>query len=935
MTTHRSLSSLATFAIVGLALTTLVQAADVYHVVPVSKLTIVEGKLPGPGDMYYNSWWRRPLWPHAALDGPGEVYIVPRRAQWDGRGRSEQSEATIAIRSATGQDISGYVYLPNEDHTRRVALKFTLPQDPAAPQTRNDFLDIKLQHYEGLLDRDLPGAVWFRHQARLTRQELGRDSTGAAARTRFNPNRESDMLATLDLASGGRALSENLQLDRVLPTNSNDKSERVRTDSIEGITVRGFDWGPRIKDLEPQTDSLAALIPEDQHALFFPSFAAMIQLADQADEQGTPLLQSFEPRAVDAMTRKRYEKQLCLPVSEIARLVGPHLVNSVAVTGSDPYLRTGSDVAILFEAKMVAALRALIGARVDLAGAEHAGAEPVNGEVEGLAYSGVRSPDREVCAYVATLGGAVVVTNSLAQLRRLALVASGKVRPLSALPEYTFFRDRYKQGDAQETALLIISDQTIRRWCGPRWRIGTSRRTRVAAVLAEAQAQHMGALVTGQFKPDALTDEVIGSLPDVGELRLTPLGVRSADHGTLYFLTPVIEMELDTVTKSEAELYERWRRGYQQNWTGGFDPIALRLSAAADHLAADLTVMPLIDNTQYRQMIDVSRGAAIKQGTGDQHAGALLHIALALNKDSGMVRQGASFAMGMAQQLRVDPLGWLGQTVALYADEDPFWGELAKLDENERDRFFEQNMKRLPVVLRVQVGNGFKLAAFLTSLRAYIDQTVPGMMVWESKKHGEIPYVSISQSAEARRDEMMDFSVHYAASGEALIVTLSEVSLKRALDRQAARAEARAEGKALPWVGAPWLGENFCLQAYPEAIQLLSVLFRDNYEQAMQQLAWGNLPILNEWRRLYPDQDPVALHQRVWHQKLICPGGGEYRWDAKWHTMESTVYGHPTQPRRGPGLPVALRDLSIANFGVTFEENGLRAKVQIKRSVNK
>ena len=42
----------------------------------------------------------------------------------------------------------------------------------------------------------------------------------------------------------------------------------------------------------------------------------------------------------------------------------------------------------------------------------------------------------------------------------------------------------------KEDAFLMITDATIRRWCGPEWRIGASRRTRAASSLSELQARH-------------------------------------------------------------------------------------------------------------------------------------------------------------------------------------------------------------------------------------------------------------------------------------------------------------------------------------------------------------------------------------------------------------------------------------------------------------
>jgi hypothetical protein len=99
----------------------------------------------------------------------------------------------------------------------------------------------------------------------------------------------------------------------------------------------------------------------------------------------------------------------------------------------------------------------------------------------------------------------------------------------------------------------------------------------------------------------------------------------------------------------------------------------------------------------------------------------------------------------------------------------------------------------------------------------------------------------------------------------------------------------------------------------------------------MQRLAWGNLAVLNEWHRLYGGMDPVKLHEQLWQRRLVCPGGGQYHWNEKWQTMESTVYGHPGQPKQGKSLPIALQSASGANFGLTFEENGLRAHVELQQ----
>ncbi|MHC4414991.1 MAG: hypothetical protein ACYS0G_06895 [Planctomycetota bacterium] len=912
-----------------------VVSGDAYHVKRLGDLTLVDGKLPAgertPG--YERYTWQKTYAMHAyaVLNGPGEVYVQTPPPEWNAPFGAYE-DAVIAIRAQDGGPVRGRLFVPKQDLSGMVALEFTLAGDTGRAQDKGGFLQARLAHYQRLLDRDIPGAAWFRHQVRLTTEALDLADPGARpAEQRFlTPwQRESAMVDTYALVSGGRAMSENLQLDRVLPTTKQGEAT-IPVDSIEGITIRDFDWTALIDNLEPSPDPLASLIPDDQHALFFPTFQALIDLADEADAHGAPVLEALQPRAEHAQTRARYERQLCLPMSALARLLGPHLVNSVAVTGADPYLRTGADVAILFEARNLATLKTAVLGRVGLAAGAHPEAAPVSGRIDGVSYSGMHSPDRTICAYVAAVDNAVVVTNSLAQLRRLVDVSTGVRASLVSSPEYTFFRDRYPRGDDRETALLVLSDNTIRRWCGPRWRIGTSRRTRAAAAMTEIQAAYLDRLVRG----DAPTGPIHAEhpRPDEGELMLTPAGITSSVYGTLDFQTPILELDLAHATKAEADLYRRWRDGYQRNWRNYFDPIAVRFALGSNTLGVDVTVMPLIVGSDYRLLVDLSNGASIARDAGDPHPGSLLHLALAINKDSSTAQMGAGWARTMATtvapDVKLDPLGWLGESIALYADDDPFWAELAGADDPET--FMEGAYHRLPVALHAEVTSGLKLTAFLATFRAFIDQTAPGMTVWETGTYNDFAYVKITPSELAKSeedDELEDIAIYYAASGDDLIVTLDEGVLKRALDRQAARRRARADGRPIERPGRPWLGDNFCLQADRKIIHLIEVAYGEDYQQMLQLLAWRNLAILNEWKRRYPERDPVGLHAALWQRRLICPGGGAYRWNETWQTMESTVYGHPGEPRSRASLPPVITNVRAINAGLTFEGDGLRARV--------
>lgn len=908
------------FCVAALLLQT-AAAGDAYYNLPVSALTLTEGTLPANEAVENWRRWRMmsAIQPYAALDGEGEAYISGDNNMSRMRSRGESSSQTISIRAPENQAIAGRLFVPKGDMSGLIPVRFKISPTEAKPEAKAAFLTAKEQFYRGLLNRTIAGAAWFRHQLEMIAKERGTNqSPQNNPGMNWNRNRPPEFEDTFNLFTGGRALSENLQLDRAMALRNGTNGGSVALTNLTGITVRQMDWKTLLHEPKPGLDPLASFIPADQHALFFPSFQAMADMTDETDANGTPVLQMFEPRSEDASSRDRYQNQLCLGLSDLPRLLGPQVVASAAFTGSDPFLRVGTDVAVLFEARNLPLLQASVIARQTAARTSHPGARAVSGDIEGVHYVGVVSPDRAVCSYLASVSNVVFVTNSRKQLENLVRTAQGKLPALSSQEEYLFFRQRYVRGDESETAFLVLSDATIRRWCGPQWRIADSRRTRAAAVLAELQAGQVDGLVRGKTGVTNLSSDY--STPDLGELGLAPAGVTSATYGTLNFMTPISEIPLATVTSNEANAYERWREGYQNNWQQFFDPIAVRFSISQQRLSTELTVMPLIMASRYNSFIAFATGAQIAPGAGDPHTNVLARLAFAVNNQSQSVQEAGNFVGNMAPGLKANFLSWLGQSVTLYADADPFWSELAAA--TNADVFMEHSLGRLPVGLYCEVKNSLGVAAFLTAVHAYADQSAPQMTVWKNLEYAGRPYVKIvpsKTSLESEPDE--NWTVYYAVTPDSLTVTLSEDLLKRALDRQIARSNTNAP--AVSGVKS-WLGRSLGLQVDRKFIDVLIKAMQDDYQAHLQMLAWNNLPILNEWKRLYPDKDPVKLHEQLWGVKLLCPGGGTYVWNDRWHTMESTVFGHPGEPKSGTAS--LFPGMTDANLGITFEDQGLSAK---------
>lgn len=944
---------------VALLLTGIACGEDSYYAVPLTDLKLSEGELPKEtyrsDSGFPASQWSSSF---AVLDGEGEIYLDVGAISNPGgvvvrdfslRGTEYQLRTTdstgkainldipaVAIRVPHQKDVSGQLYFARnsaKDEVHRV--KFTLPAGKAKAESHGGFLAAKIFYCEKHSGESMPGAAWFRAQALEARRILekrGRVDDVLAAPAPERRERESNTEHEFEVFSGGRAISENLQLDRLLrPTKPGDADQPIA--EIEGISVREMDWKPLIKDIEPKLDPLASVIPSDQHAVFFPTFTSLVRVLDETEKAGLPVARMLEQ---DPTVRERYEKQICLELDGIARAAGDKFIASVAFTGGDPYLLTGTDVAVLMEAKSVETVTTAITARHVLAANTFAGCEQVKGTVAGVSYTGVVTPSRSICSYMATLDRTVVVTNSLVQLERLANAANGSEPNLASLAEYKFFRHRYPRDNGDESGFLMISDATLRRWCGPKWRIASARRVRAAGIQMHHQAAHLDELATGKARPQKLETNLY--VPDLGTLELTNEGVTSSTYGTLAFLTPISELDLSKVTSDERIAYERWRNGYQRNWRQFFDPIGLSFSLKDATASADLTVMPLIASSEYQQFINVVGKSKLTPTSADLHEGTLFHWAMAFDPKSQAVEQAGNAAQAFVAGVTGGPFSWVGHSIAFYADMDPFWQDLAKAENT--DDFFKNEFHRLPIALRVDVADSVKLVAFLAIVRKTIEGSAPELTNWEILKHNERSYVKVSP----RNPEMLGgggipnkIALYYAATPKSLVVSLNEDVMKRAMDRESqanapgAKPDAAPKGDAPPAKGKPWLGSSLGLQVDRNGFDPMTKLADQSAQQHLQSQSWRAIPILNEWKRLFPNQDPVALHARFWQMTLECPGGGRYVWNEKDRTMESTKLGHPGRPKTDATVPDLFHSIGGANFGLTFENQGLRARVEVER----
>jgi uncharacterized protein (TIGR03000 family) len=469
-------------------------AGYAYFAIPLADLHLTSGSLPPEytppeAGVILPTW--HGVW--ATVDNEGEAYMdlgasIQRTLVLRTRRRDETSGQMIL----PSVPITGQIVLPSVSAQKAVRLSYEVVPDERRSDARRIFNDVKRKHYQERFGICPAGRDWFLHQVQSAESQLSAHAPpNAAPRSATSAKQDHRLAEWYSFLTGGRAVTENLDLNEY-QSSAAISSRTIRADSVRGINVPAFNWQPLMPSEQPALDPLAAIIPADQHAVFFPSIQEAYALAELATDSETVFLRLLDPQTVRSRIRQRYEQQFGISLDGLVALLSPDRSKRVALTGSDAYVAMGTDAAILIESSQPSELAKRLAEQIASRWKGATEVKVTSWTSGGMTATGVTSADRRVCNYVAALPQAIVLTNSVQQLQCLADVQTGSQASLASLPEFTFFRDRYRLDDPNESAFVVISDATIRRWGSPRWRIGQARRLGAAVALGQWQAEWVG-----------------------------------------------------------------------------------------------------------------------------------------------------------------------------------------------------------------------------------------------------------------------------------------------------------------------------------------------------------------------------------------------------------------------------------------------------------
>jgi hypothetical protein len=405
----------------------------------------------------------------------------------------------------------------------------------------------------------------------------------------------------------------------------------VKVSGLHGPKVKSHPWHKMLASRDPKVSDLSRCVPHDFYLVEFRSVSKFLELIESADQWSTFIYSQSVKDARSQHVSERVRKQLALETNFVLQPFYDRFLIGMAITGSDLFIREGSDVTLLLHFRQnsfdghttESIFRHGMSGMLARAEKAHPDATRTSGKMLGVDYVHVATPDRAVCVYAAyPKPGLHVRTNSKAALQRVLEAIRGtdtagkRVKRLGETDEFKYIRTLMPQGATEEDGFVYLSDAFIRHMVSPQLKLTELRRLmaynhlRMIGHAAQMYRTEQGkfpasleALASADCCPGKFNEGDLRA-PDGGFYTLSDDGTSGlcARHGTARFMTPCCEIPVARVTTEEAAAYKAFVDQYNQYWRTYFDPIAIRVQVQPKRVRMETIVLPLIDNTVYTML---------------------------------------------------------------------------------------------------------------------------------------------------------------------------------------------------------------------------------------------------------------------------------------------------------------------------------------------
>ncbi len=613
-----------------------------------------------------------------------------------------------------------------------------------------------------------------------------------SARTYYVYQPRTDIADLIGTTTGRNSVQEALEQNRGLYLDLASGPRKVPMAKLSAPRLTRHPWAAMLTQLGKQApaEPLAKAVPADFYFVRVRDFSTFLDLGAVLDSWGTPALDFLDGHIQDRDLRDRYQTQLALEQTELARTFGPSVIDELAIVGSDPYLVEGSDLTLIFKVKSALLFDAALAKALDSFGAAHPGLDTTKFSHEGVDVAVTRSKDGKVRRHRATLDGLELVSNSPGGIRRVISAIHGKTPRLSDEPDFTYMLAR--DADRDSTVLAFAGDRFVESVVGPQQKIKAAERE---LALAEASRPGYAALLFGFLNghsPATAKDLVQAKLLSPDDLKpagvaatFQPGGVAEGSHGSPLGMLPLIDTpDVTLVTQSEQSGYASFAQSYESEWSEYVDPFAIRVSRSqgqggAAALDAELRVLPLL-RREYRDFTN-------SVGNARLHPGALsegFRMLLGVGKDAEIRHLLTSSTRAFTHhELAFD---WIGDYAFVgVADRN----ELVVAARATRDVSPEQPsdqsgddfeaLAQAPAYAGIAIRSVAGATIALAAIKSMIDDVGSGALLWnEVQRHRGVAIIGVRSSDV----HDADVRVYYALTPHALLFSLNVPVLAKLID---------------------------------------------------------------------------------------------------------------------------------------------------------
>ena len=749
------------------------------------------------------------------------------------------------------------------------------------------------------------------------------------------------------MTTGALAIQESLQLEEMTGRREIPLGRDVEISTLKGPTIKSHPFEEMLQGRTPKVFPVAGLIPYDNYYCHFSSISKEIAASDLFKQWGGSLLRAMTVSARDSDLPSRYMNQLCVDLSALTRLFGDFVIGEVAITGGDPFMREGTDVALIIQVKNRRVFDRMTNGYANGVLRANRDAQASESKYEGILIRSIVTPDCRISSHSAYLGEYKVNSNSMDTLKLIIDTFSKRRKSMANNLDLQYMRTIFPGTEAAEDGFIYLSDSFIRKLLSARWKIEAQRR--IVCQNHLRMIANAGTMYRTEMRKKPSIETLIGEkylsrkvkrCPDRGTYSLDESGRAFCTvHNCLQYCTPISSISFDKVAELEARDYRQFVERYSRYWSRFFDPIGIRLRLG-DSIEAETCILPLIENSIYNQLREIIGGEPVHLNSQVLTSHTIVSITSKLDTESNQVN---NVRRWIQREIFFEPpeiRKWIGESlsVAFYDSDVLFtfaeegmgmFGGWMDLEEQIAAGLIASSVN-LPVYFVIELKDE-NLAK--TSVRGmaravhwrFATRNRGGFFTFDVEPYAAGEYKGHEINTLALHLFVLKFRLHYAIASKRLILSTKRYVLEEVLD-SLDRMQAGIDAKTTA---------NLNLKIQPRAFDRLRPIMRIGWQERMRSACLRNIEpirVLVECHNA-TEQTLNEVSRKVEGVTLRCPCGGIYMHNSQRNIVYCSVHGNHSYPRQ----PVRMTENEglldfigrMLDFSVEFKftEEGIMTKL--------